>query len=312
MRSDPAGRPRVAVIVLNWNAAALTTQCVESVLKSHGVTLEVCVIDNASSDGSTELLERHFRDRHHVVALPENVGYSGGMNAGIRWWQETSCEYCLLLTQDVTVQPDTIAAVVKPMTEMPSVGIVAPLVQHGTGARAKTSAGGYVDRQRTRIGHLTAPLSQEPYPVDWVDGGCMLLRREAIRAVGGLDERYFMYYEENDLCHRMRRAGWQVVVAPKALAVHDTAEEPGPHYFYYMCRNRYLFWRDHFAQGVARVAAAQLLDSARMAVGVARTLLTPSRWQRLSGQWEMLQRQIAGVSWGTYHLVRGRFGRQRF
>lgn len=302
----------IAVVVLNWNAFDFTCRCVESALAQRGVGVRVRVVDNASPDGSGERLRERF-GAERVALSPENTGYAGGMNAGIEWWlRETDLPFCLLLTQDVELEPDALLRMAEVMEAVPEAGAVGPRVQHGTGPLATVSAGGFVDPERSLVGHLRRGQAEEPYAADWVDGGCMLLRREAVERVGSFDERYFMYFEENDLCQRLRKAGWRVMVAPGALAVHETASLPGPHYFYYMARNRYLFFREHFAVGFLRVAAAHALDTARTAAGLVRRVVDPRLRAEAGDQWRALARQSVGSVLGTHDLVRGRLGRQRF
>ncbi|NIQ55238.1 MAG: hypothetical protein GWN71_18220, partial [Gammaproteobacteria bacterium] len=97
-----------------------------------------------------------------------------------------------------------------------------------------------------RAEHIREVPRGTPYRVDWVDGCCLLVRCAAAAAVGGFDEDYFLYYEDADLCQRVGHAGWSILVAPGAEVGHDKSAVPAAHYFHYMTRNRYRFWRKNF------------------------------------------------------------------
>jgi N-acetylglucosaminyl-diphospho-decaprenol L-rhamnosyltransferase len=307
-----AAEPSVAVVVLNYAAPEESVRCAEAVLASEGVRPRLRIVDNHSPDGSgARLVERFGEER--VLLRSANGGFAGGMNAGISWWREqTDAEFVLLLTQDVRVLPDTLARLVHALREHSAAGAAGPCVHYPQAYGVSCSAGGYVDRRRIRIGHREGPPALEVAPVEWLDGGCLLLRRRAVEEVGAFDEAYFMYFEENDLCHRLRARGWDVVLVSGAVAVHDTPTLPAPHYFYYMTRNSFRFWRQHHGAGFGRVAAAQLAGTIRMFAGAARAAVVPRLRPELGARWTAALRQAKGFALGTADAAAGRWGRQRY
>jgi GT2 family glycosyltransferase len=136
----------------------------------------------------------------------------------------------------------------------------------------------------------------------------MLLRREAVGAVGGFDERYFLYFEETDLCVRMGEAGWRVLVEPGAAVAHEKVEAPASYYYYYMNRNRYLFWQKNFGVRPGRVALAIGVETGRLAASWALSLINPGRWHRRADDGQRLTRQLRGMVAGARDFRRGRFG----
>jgi GT2 family glycosyltransferase len=118
--------------------------------------------------------------------------------------------------------------------------------------------------------------STSPYPAEWLDGCCMLLRREAIEQVGLLDERFFMYFEEVDLCLRMRQAGWSILVEPAAVAYQTKDPSPSRSYAFYMTRNRFIFFRKHYGMGSVRILAHLVYDTLGLIAWWLTSLVTPS------------------------------------
>jgi N-acetylglucosaminyl-diphospho-decaprenol L-rhamnosyltransferase len=303
--------PTVAIVVLNYCAFEDTVACAEAALASRGILPVLLVVDSASPDGSGERLFERFGPAR-VVLCEDNGGYAGGMNTGLAWTRTaTDASYVLLLTPDVRVEPGTVFGLVCAMDAAPQVGVAGPCIRYGEGYAVAMSAGGVVEPRRLRLGHLPAPRAAEPYPVAWLDGGCLLLRREAVDAVGGFDERYFMYFEENDLCHRLRARGWEVTLVPGVWATHRTAALPGAHYFYYMARNGFRYWREHHGRGYARVGLEHVRTTAMGVAGAIRAVLDPRRWPQAGNRWTVAGRQIAGVVSGTRDAALGRWGRRR-
>lgn len=302
--------PDVLAVVLNWNNGEHTLRAVESLLASRGIRVDVRIVDNGSEDGSPEALESRF-GRQRVLRLGENRGYTGGMNAGLaHWLEETASPLALIVTDDVTVTRDTVARMAATLEEEPSRGAVGPVVHHRTDVSRVFSAGGVIELGRARTRQVRQVIDPTaPYEVEWIDGCCMLLRREAIASVGLLDVRFFIYFEEVDLCCRLRAAGWSVAVEPRAKAYQEKDRIPTRYYAYYMTRNRFLFWRKNFGMGALRVGALTALDTAGLIAWWLRSLVQPSlrgeRAVRAGWVWALLRWGPPGI-WA--HL-RGRYGR---
>lgn len=231
--STPAPAPLdLAVVILNYNGGARLLEVVRAVAQSDGIRPGVVVVDNDSSDGSMAALEADLPALRAQSPAPvlllragANLGYAGGNNLGL---SGLTARYLVLLNNDAVVEPGTLALLVAFMDRYPGVGVCAPRLCWPDGRPQPFSYGGdptplYLARRAIarRAGRdLHAWGAGAPRPVDWVAGTCMVLRPLALAAVGLLDERIFMYFEDNDLCLRMRQRGWQVYVVPEVAVRH--------------------------------------------------------------------------------------------
>ncbi len=258
---------RVNIIILNWNDAPSALACAASVRTSTYQDYSYRVVDNGSTDGSAEALETALGP-DHVLRVGRNDGYTGGMNAGIAAWMATDAPFVLLLTEDVRVEPNTLAALVEALTPRPTLGVVGPVIMNRRNG-AVHSAGGFVRREGVHIMHsmvepatdVASPRSaQDVDEFQWIDGCCMLIRRQVIDSVGGFDERFFMYGDEVDLCWRASLAGWSIGLVKSARASQIPGDSLSNRFReYYLPRNKIIFCRKHFgAQAALRAAASHL------------------------------------------------------
>lgn len=222
--------PDLSVIVVNWNTRDLLARCLGAVLAEAGdLAVELVVVDNASSDDSLEMLRQSF-PQARVIANPANAGFARANNQGARL---AAGRYLLLLNSDAFPQPGALTALFALAESQPRAGLVGAQLRNADGTfQASHTPFPTLAREFLILsglgrlllgGHFPScgPDEQRgPRPVDYVEGACMLVRPEAYQAVGGLDEGYFMYAEDVDLCHRLRRAGWQVWYHPGARLTH--------------------------------------------------------------------------------------------
>jgi len=225
----------VAVVVVSYNTCALLRECLQSVAASTVAPREVYVVDNASTDGSAEMVGAEFPDVA-LIALGRNLGFAGANNVALHRCRGS---HVLLLNPDATLAPDTLARLRATLDAWPGAAAAGPRILNPDGTLQSC---GYPFptllseiRQSKRVNRLlslVAGPSREPVgvapdaasEVDWCDGACMLLRREALDAVGLLDEQYFLYSEELDWCFNARRAGWNIVVDPRAVVRHHRGQ----------------------------------------------------------------------------------------
>ncbi len=216
--------PVLSVIILNWNTCDLLRDCLRS-LTPFPPDWELLVVDNASTDNSVAIVQAEFPYARLIVNT-ENRGFTGGNNQGIA--ASTGC-YILLLNSDTLVKPAALAELVHFMDEHPEAGAVGPRLLCPDGTPQPYAFGGdptplYLLRRG--LMHLVAhrPLhdwgTERLQSVDWVSGACLLVRRAAIEQVGLLDENMFMYFEDNDWCLRLRKAGWKVFYNPQVGIIH--------------------------------------------------------------------------------------------
>jgi GT2 family glycosyltransferase len=223
------GRPDVSVIVVSYNTCDILRTCLRSVEASTNVTLELFVVDNNSTDGSADMVERDFQTVR-LIRNGNNLGFAAANNAAM---VSARGRFLLLLNPDTIVEPGSIATLCEFLSSHDDVGICGPLVVNPNGSFQSC---GYQYptllfeiRQSKNIGRLiralvgTAPEAGPrlaPADIDWVDGCCLMIRREVVDTIGPLDERFFMYAEELDWCFNARHHGWRIVAHPDASIVH--------------------------------------------------------------------------------------------
>lgn len=193
----------VLVVIPNLNGASVLPATLAAIPAAAGrLAVHVTLVDNASTDGSAELAER-LHPELTVKRHPENLGFAAACNTGGR---EGTSRYVLLLNSDLTLTPDSLAALVAHMERAPRLGALTPRMCWPDGRV-----------QGPRLSRRAA--GRELATMDWAPGTCLLLRREALDQVGWLDEAFFFYNEDLDLSWRLRKAGWQLACAP-GITVH--------------------------------------------------------------------------------------------
>lgn len=295
----PRLRDAVAAIILTYgesNQHSALTLTMASMLEPGRVVIVY------NSRGPADTFSPFVPAQSTLLRTKRNLGYAGGMNLGIAHARtRLRSEFYLLLTHDTYLGPPDIALMMDIMRADPTVAVVGPrLVHRDTGMLL--SAGGSFDRWclPTPIG-ASGHGRAEPL---WVDGAVMLIRGEALDAVGRLDERFFMYAEECDLCWRMRRAGWRIRVASTAQAA---AAPGGSHrsrvYQYLMARNRL-----ELAYRMAGTRGA-ILSCVQVCKEMFRILPTPlgRRYWHTPDRRAALGQGAATAS-GILHFVLRRFG----
>lgn len=220
----------VSIVIVSWNTRALVLDCLASLTAAAGsMTFDVVVIDNASVDDTVAEVRR-LHPAVVVVENPENLGFAAANNQGIR---RTHGRYVLLLNSDTVAAPGSIETLLRFADGEPRCGGVGGMLLETDGQfqasfqkepsiiRECLSASGLGRRVWFRGYPSYGPAqSQVRRQVDVIPGACMLLRRAALDDVGLLDESYFMYSEETDLCRRLRMRQWEIWYVPEARIVH--------------------------------------------------------------------------------------------
>ena len=284
-RGGSAGEARLDIVIVSYRNRDLLARCLRSLeLHRAGVATTVQVVDNASGDGTRELVSRDFPDVQ-LHANDRNLGFAAASNLGIR---AGGAPYVLLLNPDTVVEPGCLDRLLAVMDEHPEVGISGPRLVREDGEpdhAAKRSfptplsALGYFSglaRLRGGEGRLAEYKAPDidRGPVDAVNGAFMLIRRAALEQVGDLDEGYWMYMEDLDLCYRFSRAGWTVWFEPSAEATHvkgGSSGIRGPRLVYAFHYGMYRFYRKHYAG--ERNPALNLLVYAGIWVRMALTVI---------------------------------------
>ena len=226
----------LGAVIVNYNAGPDLRRALESIDRATGGSWQAVVVDNGSSDGSEKAATAFAQVR--LVRNSENVGFARGVNQAIR---ECLAFRILIMNPDCQLMPDSLPPLMAALDEDPHCAIVAPLVLDPDGSPQGNARGdpdmltGLFGRssalQRTlpgldvaRRNVIAGAPGDASTTVDWVSGACMLARRDAIVSAGGFDERYFMYWEDADLCRRLRERGHTIRIAPAATAVHRVGQ----------------------------------------------------------------------------------------
>ena len=234
----------LGIIIVNWNTRDLLRRCLETVLASEGVSYKVIVVDNASTDGSPDMVRDAF-PQVELIASEINGGYPYGNNVGLRALgfhgpgevDADAPRYALLLNSDTEVPPDAFAQMVRYMDERPEIGMAGPKLVLTDGSLDLacrrsfpsplvslyrfTGLSKWFPRHK-QFGryNMTFADPDDELEVDSVVGAYMQVRREAIAAVGLLDETFFMYGEDLDWAYRIKNAGWKVFYNPTVIVKH--------------------------------------------------------------------------------------------
>jgi len=241
--------PKIAIIVLNWNGKHDTIACLASLSALDYPHYTILLVDNGSTDGSVPCIQERF-PHVHCIALPENIGFAAGNNAGIAYALQQGADYLLLLNNDTIVASDLLLRFLEGFAASPQAGILGARIYQFDQKDTLDHLGGMWVKKEAKM-HLIGfrekdptPLPQSLIPLDYVCGACMIIQRSVIDAIGMLEPRYFLYWEENDFCLRAQKAGFSTYSCPQAKIWHKiSASLTGgrPHAAYFNWRGR-LLW----------------------------------------------------------------------
>jgi N-acetylglucosaminyl-diphospho-decaprenol L-rhamnosyltransferase len=248
---SPMDAPELGVIIVSYNTRELLDACLRSLIreiKAESLRAQIHVVDNASADGSAGWVAEQFVDTAdsivHLLALQENVGFTAGNNLVLDTWQNDPAapRRILLINPDAEMMEGALVTLVRALDEQRNTACVGPSLHYADGSfqHAAFRFPGPVqtlldlfpvDRltDSTINGRysLARYAAGAPFEVDFVLGACLLVKQEALREVGPLDEGFFMYCEEIDWCRRFRTNGWKILLVPKARVLHHGAASSG-------------------------------------------------------------------------------------
>lgn len=220
----------VAVVIVNYNTCAYLRSCLRTVLREQPD--EVIVVDNGSGDGSVGMVRAEF-PQVMVLGDGRNRGYGAAANYAVT---QSAAETILLLNSDTQLTAGAVGELAAYMDRHPQVAIVGPRLVGSDGVLQQSCypfpAPIYTLLEETRVGRIIRyiPILRDSYlytwphnrvrSVPWLQGSALAIRRRPFEALGGFDESFFMYFEEVDLCYRLRKAGWQIHFNPQATVVH--------------------------------------------------------------------------------------------
>ncbi len=254
----------ISIIIVSWNVKELLAACLASVyasLKDSHTEYEVLVVDNASSDGSADMVRERF-PRVSLVANADNKGFAAANNQAL---VEARGRYLVLLNPDTVLRSDALGTLLRFMDDAPSAGMAGPRLVYADGSfqhsafRFPALAQAFFDFFPVHHRLLNSRLngryprslyaSGHPFAIDHPLGACMMVRRQAVEQVGLMDERFFMYCEEIDWVMRIKRAGWGVYCVPAAEVVHyagQSTRQFRDEMFVALWRSRFRLFAKHY------------------------------------------------------------------
>jgi len=270
---QPAGRStpslstsavsEVAVILVNWCGADDTIACLAAIAQLHGPAPYVIVVENGSPDQSPARL-RAAPGIDALIESRQNLGFGGGCNLGIAQARAAGCKYVWLLNNDTTPMPDALAALLDGIGADPRIGAIGSLIFRDVACTELLCWGG------GKVSFLTGQPRQRRTPgeINFLTGTSMLLRLDALAAIGDFDPRFFLYWEDTDLCFRLREAGWRLAIAEASHirhAVSASTRKLGPDLTRYFNNSALMFFARHAPLPIVPILANFFYRSAGQA-----------------------------------------------
>lgn len=295
--------PKVLISILNWNALDLTINCVNSILNSTNNNIKIIIVDNASNTNDAKELQQQFPNIQ-IIKNTKNLGFAGGHNQAIRRAIDNKFDYIWLVNNDCSIQPRDLDGLLNVAESNRTIGIVSPVIvlPETQGDERFQFVGSWFDWKTQDCIRPKDPVQvlkhEEKTPRDmWVTGTAMLLRVEMLAKIGCLDERYFAYYEDNEINARASRAGYVSRMAFDVAISHhsfSTTHDRPPYYFYLCNRNAYLFWAENTPN--------------EFSIGIRRRLLSRTLLEAKSLRRAGLNEHSKACLVGLFDAIRGRFG----
>jgi GT2 family glycosyltransferase len=250
---DMARSQSVYAIVANWGGGYANVECIQSLLDQGLPQQAVVFVDNASEDGSADLVERTYPDVP-LIRNSQNLGYGHANNQGVELALKDGAEFIFLVNNDIVLPQGTLDVLLAKLNDDESLGVVGPRVLVRDRPEMVWAAGGFLtyrENLTTLLGHFEPDGERwkHTFPVDFIPGCSLLTRREVFDQVGFLDGEFFAYHEDVDFCLRVASAGWGVSCVGEAASLHAAHAATGggynPRRKYMMGVNAIWFLRRH-------------------------------------------------------------------
>lgn len=248
------------ISIVSYNSLRFLKECLDSIYKNPpGSRYKVVIVDNASTDGTPGFIEKNYPEAV-LISNNKNIGFAAANNKAIK---STRSDYILLINSDCEVYGGSLDKLMKFIDENPEIGIAGPKIIGSNGsiqlscrnfpsffnATAHTLlANIYPDNPFSKKYKLMDVSRDRPFKVDWVSGSAMIIRRIALADTGLLDENYFMYVEDLDICYRMWQANWKVYYMPDSEILHHTGGSGGGNIKSSLRMQKsvfYFFWKNY-------------------------------------------------------------------
>lgn len=264
----------LSIVIVSWNTRELLRKCLASIYAyPPDETFEIWVVDNASTDGSGEMVKQQFPEVN-VIENQNNPGFAGANNQGIR---QSCADYVLLLNPDTEVLPGALRTLMAFMKASPNVGACGSRVLNpDKSLQISTYPIPTLSREFWRLFHFdtlwaygvydmhTWPTNT-PRQVEVLLGACILVRAAVLDEIGLMSEDYFMYTEEVDLCYRIAKSRWQIYWVPTAEIIHyggQSTQQVSRQMFIHLYKSKVLFFKKHYGTFSAFLYKLILLSAA--------------------------------------------------
>lgn len=258
-------RPDVSIIIVHRNGVELLRECLASLPDGCGeLNWHAIVVDNGSADGSQKMVRRDFPDRITLLDCKENLGFTKGNNRGL---PHAKGRYVILLNNDTKCCKDSIVNGLAYLDQNPDVGVAGLKLLNADGSRQLSCRRfpgfqqAFFNRyslltklfpdNRFSVNYLMTDVDDTVREVDWVSGACMIIRRELIKKIGGLDERFFMYSEDVDYCLRAWKKNYKVIYLPVGEVFHYIGKTSSRYPYMPMIerhKSMYKFYKKHYSR----------------------------------------------------------------
>lgn len=222
---------KIFIIILNWNGKKDTIECLKSLeeLRTPDSELRTIVIDNGSTDGSVEEIQKltlRLRSGQElkIIENKENLGFAEGNNVGVKYALENGADYVIILNND-TVVPKNFLNLFKNDAD-----IIGPVIKFKHEGKWVYDYGGYLNWWIGRPKHYELPhytLNPSAYTLSYLSGCCLLIKRKVFEKIGLFDERFFLYFEDLDFCLRAKKAGFKIALESKVVILHKLGGSVG-------------------------------------------------------------------------------------
>ncbi|MEM9773159.1 MAG: glycosyltransferase family 2 protein [Chloroflexota bacterium] len=300
---------KISIIIVSWNTKGLLADCLDSLislsnnLEIQGQGMQTVVVDNNSSDGTVEMLQEAY-PWVELLDKKENLGFPAGNNVG---FEQGKGEYLLMLNPDTIVHDNAIEKLIAYLDSHPNVGAVGARLLNPDGSLQESCyPKPTLGREFWRLFHMDKLLphgvydmndwsTSEPREVDVIMGACILTRNSIMNTVGGLDEEFFMYSEEVDLCYRMQGSGWEIHWHPEALVTHlggQSTKLVKTEMFLRLYESKLLYFNKNHGRKAAKLYKIILFLSS-----LPRLVLIPLSWFSKSHNRRVSMKSLASQYW---------------
>lgn len=264
----------LTIIIVNYNSMAYLKKCLNSIINSqYKVNVDIFVSDNNSKDGSIDMVKNEF-PQVFLIENKNNLGYSGAANRAIR---QSSGRYILILNNDIEVLDNPLDLMVERINRDSDIGLLGCMLLNSD--KTLQQSFGYFNlgflseaiqkiffnrykRGNRLVGRYLYKIHKKFREVDWISGACIMARRDAMDDVGLMDENYFMFFEEIDLCNKVRKKGWKICYTPDAKMIHHGGKSSSAEFDRIMIeyrKSQLYFYKKHYGVSYMKILKLYLI-----------------------------------------------------